>query len=39
MFAALLLLSTLGISIFFGLTWVETLLLSKWHESSVRREN
>ncbi len=39
MFAALLLLSILGISIFFGLSFVENLLLHKWHESAVRREN
>ncbi|MGB3808899.1 MAG: ABC transporter permease [Parvibaculum sp.] len=38
MFAALLLLSALGISIFFGLSWVEHLLLRRWHESAVRRE-
>lgn len=39
MFAALFLLSALGITIFFGLTAVETLLLRKWHESAVGREN
>jgi len=39
MFAALLLLSALGVIIFFGLTAVETLLLRKWHESAVGREN
>jgi len=39
MFAALLLLSLLGITIFFALSWLESLLLSKWHESAVRREN
>jgi len=38
MFAALFLLSVLGISIFFGLTWVEHRLLRRWHESAVRRE-
>jgi NitT/TauT family transport system permease protein len=38
MFAALFLLSALGISIFFCLTWVEHLLLRHWHESAVRRE-
>lgn len=39
MFAALLLLSTLGISIFFGLSWIEYLLLRRWHESALRRED
>lgn len=39
MFAALLLLSILGIAIFFSLSWLESMLLSKWHESAVRREN
>jgi NitT/TauT family transport system permease protein len=39
MFAALLLLSSLGVIIFFGLSAVETLLLRKWHESAVGREN
>jgi NitT/TauT family transport system permease protein len=39
MFAALFLLSALGIVIFFGLTAVEILLLRKWHESAVGREN
>ncbi|MCE9649567.1 MAG: ABC transporter permease [Parvibaculum sp.] len=38
MFAALLLLSGLGISIFFGLSWIEHLLLRRWHESALRRE-
>jgi NitT/TauT family transport system permease protein len=39
MFAALLLLSLLGITIFFTLSWLESVLLSKWHESAIRREN
>jgi NitT/TauT family transport system permease protein len=39
MFAALFLLSAFGISVFFALTAVERLLLRKWHESAVRREN
>lgn len=38
MFAALLLLSTLGIAIFFGLSWLEHMLLKRWHESAIRRE-
>jgi NitT/TauT family transport system permease protein len=37
MFAALLLLSVLGIVIFFGLTWLEHTLLKRWHESAIRR--
>jgi NitT/TauT family transport system permease protein len=39
MFAALLLLSMLGIFIFFGLSALEHMLLRKWHESAVGREN
>jgi NitT/TauT family transport system permease protein len=39
MFAALLLLSLLGITIFFCMTGLQHLLLHKWHESAVRREN
>jgi NitT/TauT family transport system permease protein len=39
MFAALLLLSLLGIIIFFSLSALEYLLLRKWHESAVGREN
>jgi NitT/TauT family transport system permease protein len=39
MFAALLLLSLLGVSIFFLLTAIENRLLRHWHESAVRREN
>jgi len=39
MFAALMLLSFLGIAIFFGLSALEYLLLHKWHESAVGREN
>jgi len=39
MFAALLLLSLLGIVIFFSLSALEYLLLRKWHESAVGREN
>ncbi len=37
MFAALLLLSLLGILIFFSLTLLEYLTLRKWHESAVTR--
>jgi len=39
MFAALLLLSVAGIVIFFALSLVSHLLLRRWHESAVRREN
>lgn len=39
MFAALMLLSLLGIAIFFSLSALETLLLRRWHESAMRREN
>ena len=39
MFAALFLLSVLGIGIFLVLTALQTLLLRKWHESAVRRES
>jgi len=39
MFAALLLLSILGIIIFFGLSALERFSLRKWHESAVRRES
>lgn len=39
MFAALLLMSALGIVIFFSLSAVEHLLLRRWHESAVGREN
>ena len=39
MFAALLLMSLLGIVIFFSLSALEYALLHKWHESAVGREN
>jgi NitT/TauT family transport system permease protein len=39
MFAALLLLSALGIFIFFSLSALQSFLLGRWHESAVRREN
>ena len=39
MFAALFLLSVLGIGIFLVLTALQTALLRKWHESAVRRES
>ena len=37
MFAALVLLAGLGIAIFYALTFLEWLLLHRWHESAVRR--
>jgi len=39
MFAALLLLSVLGILIFFVLSLIEHLVLRRWHESAVKRED
>jgi NitT/TauT family transport system permease protein len=39
LFAALLLLSVTGIVIFFALTLLSQLVLRRWHESAVRREN
>jgi NitT/TauT family transport system permease protein len=38
MFAALVLLAALGITIFYGLALLEYLILRKWHESVVSRE-
>jgi NitT/TauT family transport system permease protein len=38
-FAALALLSLLGIAIFFALTFLEWLLLHRWHESAVRKQS
>jgi NitT/TauT family transport system permease protein len=38
MFAALILLAGLGIAIFYGLAFLEHLLLRKWHESAVAKE-
>ncbi len=35
MFAALLLLSMLGVAIFFLLSWLEHYLLRRWHESAI----
>jgi len=39
LFAALILLSFSGICIFFATSLISHLLLRKWHESAVRREN
>lgn len=38
MFAALILLAALGIAIFYGLALLEYLVLRKWHESVVSKE-
>lgn len=38
MFAALILLAGLGITIFYGLAFVEYLVLRKWHDSAVPEE-
>jgi NitT/TauT family transport system permease protein len=37
MFAVLALMSSLGIAIFFALSWLEWALLHKWHESAVKK--
>jgi NitT/TauT family transport system permease protein len=39
MFAALVLVSLAGVVIFLALTLVQWLILRRWHESAVRREN
>jgi NitT/TauT family transport system permease protein len=39
MFAALLLMSGAGILIFLVLSLLSHVILRKWHESAVRREN
>ena len=39
MFAALTLLALLGIAIFFALNALEHLLLRRWHESAVAKDN
>ncbi|MBE9080110.1 ABC transporter permease [Romeria aff. gracilis LEGE 07310] len=39
MFAALLLTTLLGVGIFVGMTVLSDRLLSKWHESAIKREN
>jgi NitT/TauT family transport system permease protein len=38
MFAALVLISATGILIFLALSWLQHLLLRRWHESAVSRE-
>lgn len=39
MFAALLLITMTGIAIFLLTSWLSNLLLRRWHESAVKREN
>jgi NitT/TauT family transport system permease protein len=39
MFAALLLIAATGVVIFAGLSFLSHMLLRKWHESAIRREN
>ncbi|MCW5715944.1 MAG: ABC transporter permease [Bauldia sp.] len=39
LFAALLLLSLTGVAIYFATSFISWLLLRRWHESAVRREN
>lgn len=39
LFAALVLLSLTGVAIFAATSWLSHLLLRRWHESAVRREN
>jgi NitT/TauT family transport system permease protein len=39
LFAALILLSLTGVLIFFATSFISYLLLHKWHESAVKREN
>jgi NitT/TauT family transport system permease protein len=39
LFAALVLLSLTGVVIFAATSWLSHLLLRRWHESAVRREN
>jgi NitT/TauT family transport system permease protein len=39
MFAALLMISASGIAIFLAISWVSHLLLRRWHESALKREN
>ena len=38
MFAALFLVSALGIAIFFVTSWLSHKVLGHWHESEIRRE-
>ena len=39
MFAALFLIVLTGVAIYLAITWLTHVLLHKWHESAIRREN
>ncbi|QCK84317.1 ABC transporter permease [Phreatobacter aquaticus] len=39
MFAALIMISMSGIAIFLAISWLSHVLLRRWHESAVKREN
>ena len=39
MFAALIMISMSGIAIFLTISWVSHMLLRRWHESALKREN
>jgi NitT/TauT family transport system permease protein len=39
MFAALVMISLTGIAIFLVTSWLSHMVLRKWHESAVKREN
>ncbi len=39
MFAALIMISASGIAIFLAISWVSHMLLRRWHESALKREN
>ncbi len=39
MFAALILVSLLGIAIFLATSWLSKLVLGRWHESEIKREH
>ena len=38
-FAALIMISLSGIAIFLATSWISHLLLRRWHESALKREN
>jgi NitT/TauT family transport system permease protein len=39
MLAALIMISMSGIAIFLATSWVSHMLLRRWHESALKREN
>jgi len=39
MFAALIMISMSGIAIFLAISWLSHMLLRRWHESALKREN